>query len=124
MSMAVPRGTVVSNGGSEAVYSGGIASGTRIGSGGGEYVVGGTTSAAIVSSGGFLLVQSGGAIASGTLSGGQIEIQSGIFATTLTFSGGGILRPGDRSTSAERSPAWPLRPTSLTSTTSPITCRR
>jgi autotransporter passenger strand-loop-strand repeat protein len=111
------RDLVLSGGGVDFVYQGGVATGTVISSGSMEYVYGsavgeivrsggvanvysgGTASGATVASGGTEYIQQGGILAGATLSGGLIEIMSGGTAGTsqigFATSAGGTLRLDD-----------------------------
>ena len=97
--------TVVSNGGTLVVLSGGHADPTSIGSGGSEIVsAGGTDSGTIISGGGTLEVLAGGFAALGTIDsgasalidGGTVSVHSSVTVSgPITFaSGGGTLEIG------------------------------
>jgi autotransporter passenger strand-loop-strand repeat protein len=83
--------TMVSNGATETISSGGTTSGTLLG--GQETVLGGgRASGSIVSSGGYELVSSGGTAIATVISGGKLEVASGGSASGVVFSSGGMLQ--------------------------------
>jgi autotransporter passenger strand-loop-strand repeat protein len=86
-------GTVVSAGGNEQVYSGGVASGTSVSNGGFEYVnSGGVAKSTVVSSGGTEFVYDGGAISGASVKGGGLLIISaGGSVTGASVSSGGTI---------------------------------